>query len=101
MNLSLLILLPVVTALVVLTCRNAKQVRVVALIGSVLQLVLVGWLTVEYSVTSIAIDLIQEVPRPQFLFEQRMDWFGAFNIQYHAGVDGISLAMIIMTALVV
>lgn len=95
MNLSLLILLPVLTSLVVLICKDAKQVRWVSLIGSVLQLVLVGWLTVAYvSARNAGADA-------QFLFEQRMAWFSAFNIQYYVGVDGISVAMIGLTAMVV
>ena len=95
MNLSLLILLPVLTSLVVLTCRDARQVRVVALIGSLLQLALVGWLAVAY------VSARNAGVAEQFLFEQRAVWFAAFNIQYYAGVDGISVAMIMMTALVV
>ena len=95
MNLSLLILLPVLTSLVVLMCKDARQVRVVALIGSLLQLALVGWLAVAY------VSARNAGVAEQFLFEQRAVWFAAFNIQYYAGVDGISVAMIMMTALVV
>ncbi|MCX6197894.1 MAG: NADH-quinone oxidoreductase subunit M [Bacteroidetes bacterium] len=88
-------LLPVLTSLVVLTCRDARQVRVVALIGSLLQLALVGWLAVAY------VSARNAGVAEQFLFQQRAVWFAAFNIQYYAGVDGISVAMIMMTALVV
>lgn len=95
MNLSLLILLPIFTALAVLLVRDSKQVRVIALIGSVLQLVLVGWLTIAY------VSARNAGAAEQFLFEQRMSWFNAFNIQYYAGVDGISVAMILLTALIV
>ncbi|MCW5908157.1 MAG: NADH-quinone oxidoreductase subunit M [Chitinophagales bacterium] len=95
MNLSLLILLPILTALAVLLMRDTKQVRVIALMGSVLQLALVGWLTLAY------VNARNAGVAEQFLFEQRMSWFNAFNIQYYAGVDGISVAMIMMTALVV
>jgi NADH-quinone oxidoreductase subunit M len=34
------------------------------------------------------------------LFEYRHAWFPALNIWYHVGVDGISVAMILLTALV-
>lgn len=95
MNLSLLILLPVLASCGVLLARDAKQVRWMALIGSVLQLALVGWLAVAY------VSARNAGVAEQFLFQQRMSWFSAFNIQYYAGVDGISVAMIIMTALVV
>lgn len=95
MNLSLLILLPVLASCGVLLARDAKQVRWMALIGSVLQLALVGWLAVAY------VSARNAGVAEQFLFQQRMSWFSAFNIQYFAGVDGISVAMIMMTALVV
>lgn len=95
MNLSLLILLPVLTSLAILVVRDAKQVRVVALLGSLLQLALVGWLTLAY------VNARNAGAAAQFLFEQRAVWFSAFNIQYYVGVDGISVAMIGLTALVV
>ncbi|MFN8323792.1 MAG: NADH-quinone oxidoreductase subunit M, partial [Chitinophagales bacterium] len=95
MNLSLLILLPVLASCGVLLARDAKQVRWMALIGSLLQLALVGWLAVAY------VSARNAGVAEQFLFQQRMSWFSAFNIQYYAGVDGISVAMIMMTALVV
>lgn len=95
MNLSLLILLPVVTALSVLAVRDAKQVRMVALLGAVAQLFLCGFLLMAYAQERNAGNTAA------FLFEQRAVWFAAFNIQYYAGVDGISVAMILMTALVV
>lgn len=97
MNLSLLILLPVVTAFALLLSRDSKQVRVIALIGSLLQLALVGWLAVAYVASRNTAGGAAE----QFLFVQRAVWFAAFNIQYYVGVDGISVAMIMMTALVV
>jgi len=36
-----------------------------------------------------------------FLFEQNFTWFKNLNINYHTGVDGISVAMILLTAFVV
>jgi NADH-quinone oxidoreductase subunit M len=95
MNLSLLIILPVVASLAILAVRDAKQVRVVALLGSLLQLALVGWLTLAY------VSARNAGAAAQFLFEQRAVWFSAFNIQYYVGVDGISVAMMGLTALVV
>ena len=37
---------------------------------------------------------------PMF-FENNFSWFSSFNINFHIGVDGISMAMIMLTALVV
>lgn len=95
MNLSLLILLPVFTALGVLLVRDARQVRAVALAGAVAQLLLCGLLLSAYCVERNAGNTAL------MLFEYRTDWFAPFNIQYYVGVDGISVAMILLTALVV
>jgi NADH-quinone oxidoreductase subunit M len=37
----------------------------------------------------------------QMLFETQYNWFPAWNISFHLGVDGISVAMILLTAFVV
>lgn len=81
MSLSLLIILPLVTSILVLLF---KQPRVIALAGSLLQLVLsFGLLT-----------------KPAASFEEDYTWFAPLNIHYHIGVDGISIAMILLTAFV-
>ena len=95
MNLSLLILIPLVTALAILPLKNLKQVRTVALLGSTAQLilsfVLVYFYQRERSDGNVA----------DFLFEDNYTWYAPLNINYHVGVDGISIAMILLTAFVV
>jgi len=95
MNLSLLILLPVITSLGILLVSQAKQVRAIALMGSVLQLLLVSVLVMNYHSERVAGNTAQ------MLFQSRYEWFKAFHIQYYVGVDGISVAMIALTGLVV
>jgi NADH-quinone oxidoreductase subunit M len=95
MSLSLLILLPLITAIVILFCAGLKQVRAIALLGSVIQFAVAGWLTVSYSQARAAGN------RLPMLFETNFTWFKAWNIHYHIGVDGISIAMILLTASVV
>jgi len=95
MNLSLLIILPIITAIAVLFCKGLKQVRAVSLIGSAAQLLL-----------SLDLLLIYWKERAtgntsQFLFDFNYTWFEPLNIHYHVGVDGISVAMILLTAFVV
>lgn len=94
-NLTLLILIPMISALAVLFCNTASQVRWVALMGSLIQLVLVGMLAVSYYAAREAGDLAP------MLFEYRSSWYPAFHIEYHVGIDGISLLMLLMTAFVV
>ena len=95
MNLSLLILLPLVTAVVILFCNGLKQIRTVALAGSVIQLLVSCLLLWVYWKERAAGN------HSPMLFESDYTWFAAFQIHYHIGVDGISIAMILLTASVV
>ena len=95
MNLSLLILLPLITALVVLFCKGLKQVRMIALLGSVAQLGVSLWLMLLYW-HERAIGHNEAM-----LFQSNYEWFKPLGINYHIGVDGISIAMILLTATVV
>lgn len=95
MNLIYLILLPLLTALLVLLARNAAQVKIIALLGSVAQLALSIVLFFFYR-TEVA-----SGNNSQMFFEKKYDWFSSWNISFHLGVDGISIAMILLTAFVV
>lgn len=95
MNLSLLILLPFVTAITILFCNGLKQVRTVSLIGVSLQLILSLDLLVQYWKERASGNT------SQMLFEFDYTWFKALNIHYHVGVDGISVSMILLTSFVV
>ncbi len=95
MNLVYLILLPLITAILVLLSRNATQVKVTALGGAVAQLILSFMLYAAYR------NEVNTGNTSQMLFEQNYKWFPAWNIGFHLGVDGISIAMILLTAFVV
>jgi NADH-quinone oxidoreductase subunit M len=95
MNLSLLILLPVLTSLALLFTKGLKQVRTVALIGSAAQLILCFILFYLFYNEKAGGNTAP------FLFETNYTWYKALNINYHIGVDGISVAMILLTAFVV
>jgi NADH-quinone oxidoreductase subunit M len=94
MNLSFLIFLPLVTAIMILVVKGLKQVRAIALFGSLLQLLLVFDLLFQY---------LKERAHntTQMLFQYDYIWFAPLNIHYHVGVDGISVAMMLLTAFVV
>jgi NADH-quinone oxidoreductase subunit M len=94
MNLLALITTPLLTAIAVLLCSSKKQVRWVSLIGSVMQLVLVV-------VLLFAFNIEREGNAAQMLFEQNHVLFSSLNINLHFGVDGISVAMILLTSFVV
>ena len=95
MNLSLLIILPFVTAVLILCCSSSKQVRSVAFSGSLLQLSFSLYLMLMYLAERKAGNIAP------MLFEFNHAWFASLNINYHIGVDGISIAMILLTSFVV
>jgi len=95
MNLNILLLVPFLSAFAILFCSGLKQVRVVALAGSVIQLALSLFLLNAFNMERMAGNVAT------MLFESKHSWFQALNINYHIGVDGISVAMILLTAFVV
>ncbi|MFM2440013.1 MAG: hypothetical protein RLZ16_1012 [Bacteroidota bacterium] len=95
MNLSLLILLPLVTALAILFSKGLKQIRVIGLAGSIAQLGLAGWILKLY------MNERSNGNTTAYLFESNYSWFKALHINYHIGIDGISLAMILLTSFIV
>ncbi len=95
MNLILLILLPFISAIGILFSKGLKQVRAVALTGSVLQFILsIALLSAYWTVSASG-------NHTQMFFESSYTWFAPLNIHFHIGVDGISIAMILLTAFVV
>jgi len=95
MNLSFLIILPLITAITLLFCKGLKQVRTVSLLGAVAQLALSITLLGNYWQERAAGNTAK------MLYESSYTWFKPLNINYHVGVDGISIAMILLTAFVV
>lgn len=95
MNLFILMLIPLLTALAVLLARNAAQVKWISFAGSVLQLVYASMLTIACFEERGAGNA------QQMLFEANYPWFSDLGISYHVGIDGISAAMIMLTAIVV
>jgi NADH-quinone oxidoreductase subunit M len=94
MNLLLLIAIPLLTALAVLFCRNKEQVKWTALAGAVAQLgvsCLLFYLYTQERATGNA---------SQMLFEEQYQLFSNPNINFHFGVDGISVAMLLLTSFV-
>jgi NADH-quinone oxidoreductase subunit M len=94
MNLSFLVLVPLITAVAVLFCRGRGGIRWVSLAGATVQLLLsFGLLALYWKERSAG-------NSAAMLFEYRHAWFTSLNIGYHVGVDGISIAMILLTAFV-
>ncbi|HEY8658127.1 MAG TPA: NADH-quinone oxidoreductase subunit M [Hanamia sp.] len=95
MNLTLLILVPLITAVAVLLMRNKQQVKWIALAGATVQLALALVLLFAYR------NEVASGDNAQFLFQQQYEWFPSWHIGFHLGVDGLSVAMVLLTAFVV
>lgn len=93
--LLLLLIIPIITMVVIVFTKNLKQVRVVAAIGMTAQLVF------SFALLYLFYLLRQEGSNEPMLFVSSTMWYEAFNIQFKLGIDGISLSMIILTAIVV
>ena len=95
MNLLYLLGVPLITSVALLFARNVKGVKVISLIGATIQFFLALFLLYAFR---------QERLQGNFddmIFQQNYAWFSSLNINFHVGVDGISVAMIMLTAFVV
>lgn len=92
--LTLFLIVPVITILVLFFTKNLQQARVIALIGMFVQFLMSFHLVYAY---------FQEKKTNQDLmvFQRDFVWFEQFNIHYSIGVDGISVAMIVLSSIVV
>ena len=87
MNLLLLLILPLLTAIALLLTKQSSQVKWIALTGSALQLILAFVLLFAYNQERA------DGETSQMIFQQQYNWFPAWKISFHIGVDGISVAM--------
>ena len=93
--LNLFILLPLVMLLALWGARNLRQIRSVMVVGSSLLLALAVYLTIDFiSQRSAGADA-------PFLYADSWTWYAPLNICYSIGVDGISVAMILLSAIIV
>jgi NADH-quinone oxidoreductase subunit M len=93
--LSLFVLIPVLTITAILILKDAKQVRLVSAFGMGIQLIMAAILVFLYLSARHAGNT------DEMLFVKDHLWFRTLNIHYAVGVDGISVAMISLTSLVV
>ena len=87
MNLLLFIIIPLVTAVAGLLSRSKQQIRWIAFAGSVAQLILAFALLFAFRNERAAGNT------SQMIFEQSFSIFPSWHINFHLGVEGISVAM--------
>ncbi len=93
--LNLFVIIPVLTVIAIVVTKNYRQAKIAAAVGMGIQLVLAAVLIFWY------LALRKAGVTDEFLFRTSAVWFESLNITYALGVDGISVAMIGLTALVV
>lgn len=91
MNLLILLIAPLLTSLLILFAGKKELIRYVSLAGTAAQLIISSVLCYLYLKTGNT---------EQFAFSQTLEWFPQHHIQFSMGVDGISVAMILLTAFV-
>ena len=75
-------------------CRNIRQIRAVAVTGSLALIALSVYTLVEY------LGLRQAGATEPMLFTDSWTWFAPLNINLAVGVDGISIAMLILSSFI-
>ncbi|PKO12325.1 MAG: NADH-quinone oxidoreductase subunit M [Chloroflexi bacterium HGW-Chloroflexi-10] len=90
--LSVIIFIPLIAGLVILFIgrKNEKLIRPIALFAASVVLVLTLVLWASYSITNAG-----------YQFIEKITWLSELGISYHLGVDGIGIAMLLLTGLVV
>ncbi len=94
-TLSFLLIIPFLTSLGIVLVKKENTIKLVALTGSVIQLLYSLWVTVQY------VQLRNAGDTSALLFQHSVSWFAPLHIFFRIGVDGISLALIVLTAMVV
>jgi NADH-quinone oxidoreductase subunit M len=93
--LSLFVVIPVLTMTGIVLIKDMRQVKTVASIGMGIQFLMSALLIFLY------VTARQSGNTDEMLFIKDVVWFSSLNIHYAVGVDGISVAMIGLTSVVV
>ena len=93
--LTLFVVIPVLMLLGLWFSKNLAQVRGVMVAGASALLVLAIWLTVTF------IQMRHAGNTDPMLFTYSVAWFPSLHIAYSVGVDGISVVMLLLSAIIV
>ncbi len=93
--LSLFVIIPTLTVLGILFTKGFKQTRLVAAIGMSIQIIL--------TVALIYLFFQERAANPlaEMVLMKDTVWFESLNIRYTVGVDGIAVAMIALTSIII
>ena len=93
--LTWLVIIPLLTITGILLVKDARQTKIVSAIGMGIQLI------VAFIIVFMYINLRKSGNTDEMVMMSSFEWFRSLNIYYTVGVDGISVAMIALTSLVV
>ena len=88
------VVIPLLMLLGLALCRNIKQIRTVAVTGALALTALSVYLLVDYLALRAAGN------HDAMLFVQSWQWFAPLHINLAVGVDGISVAMLILSSII-
>lgn len=88
------VVIPLLMLAGIALCRNIKQIRAVAVTGSLVLTALSIYLLVDFLAQRAA------MPDAPMFYVQSWKWFAPLNINLALGVDGISVAMIILSSII-
>lgn len=93
--LTLLIIVPIITMVGILLTQNQNQTRWVVAVGMGIQLI--------QSINLVFTFLAERKAgnNAEVLFSKSYTWYQSLNIQFSIGVDGIAVAMILLTSMVI
>lgn len=94
-HLTWIILIPLFTILLLLFTKDPRRIRIYSAAGMGAQLLYSVFLVVKF--LSADVNGIFNT----LMFETLVQWFQVPNIQYHVGVDGISVSLVLLTAIVI
>jgi len=90
--LSLSVWVPIVAGLIVLATgadKNAREARIIALLGAVIGFLVTIPLVTGFDTGTSAMQFVELKP-----------WIARFNVNYHLGVDGISVLFILLNSFI-
>ena len=93
--LSLFVLIPLLMLLGLWLAKGIKGVRTVMVVGSSALLVLAGYFTLIY------LSDREAGATAEMLYTASVDWITPLHICYSVGVDGISVAMLLLSSIIV
>jgi NADH-quinone oxidoreductase subunit M len=101
---SWLIAIPFLTMLVILAvpARRWQLIRWIAAVGCGSHLILTAFVTFCYCIAMKGDSVsMQAATLSKLYLVEKVPWFESLGIQYFVGIDGISLAMVILTSIVI